>query len=590
MMNKSLPLLNKIQAISSMEVDYNCNNISKHLNANEFPQTKTTPFTVMASKNYLDKMNFESIINDNIRWDQDQWRISPGTLALSIVLTPFFRTDKRYPLCSVEEIVEFMDSKLVFGKEYPNFYFNDDCLGLLLDRIHEAGCSSLFSMIVLQTFVKFKIPFDNVFHADTTSHVCYGDYKACEQENYEGLKVTYGHSKAHRSDKKQIMSGMITDSSGFPLYTEALDGNTADIVWIPNAIRNFRKFFGKMCDESIFIADCKLISKNNFKILYDKTNPITFISRCPEKFSARLAEKTINEAYSQNKWKYIGACCEDEESKRAMEYEAQSFNKIAHEKECRVIVYRDIGDNEKIVYEIKKQREIIEADIKKNFKDPYSCEPDAQKEIDEFIKKYKNSLFNIKFEIQEETIIKRPRGRPSKSQEIFEIISKFHVKLKSLEQNKEKVEKRKRSLETVVLITNVLPKTKNDKKIFQLYKGQYVVETNFEELKKPSMFYSIFLKKPERIEALLMLLHVSLLVRVLMRIIARNNLKTEKDPLRIDFGRNILKNPTAEKLLRLLSFHNVITMGGKHIVFAKNGKVDHLQKLLRLLGLNLEPG
>lgn len=69
----------------------------------------------------------------------------------------FFRADKRYPLYSVEEIVEFMDTELVFGKEYPHSYFNDDCLGLLLDRIHEAGCTNLFSIIVSQVFAKFKL-------------------------------------------------------------------------------------------------------------------------------------------------------------------------------------------------------------------------------------------------------------------------------------------------------------------------------------------------------------------------------------------------------------------------------------------------
>ena len=104
------------------------------------------------------------------------------------------------------------------------------------------------------------------------------------------------------------------------------------------------------------------------------------------------------------------------------------------------------------------------------------------------------------------------------------------------------------------------------------------------------MFYTISLEKPERIEALLMLLHVSLLVRVLMRVIARENLGKEKQTLHIDFGRYILKNPTAEKLLRLLSFHSIITMDGKQIVCTKNGKVDHLRKLLQLLDLNLESG
>nr|WP_156158773.1 transposase [Methanosarcina siciliae] len=159
-----------------------------------------------------------------------------------------------------------------------------------------------------------------------------------------------------------------------------------------------------------------------------------------------------------------------------------------------------------------------------------------------------------------------------------------------MSKTRKKWKKRHQSLETVVLITNVPFDTKNNKEIFQLYKNQQVVETNFEELKKPSMFYRIFLEKPERIEALLMLLHVSLLVRVLMRITARENLKKENEPLRIDFGRSILKNPTAEKMLRLLSFHYIMTIDGKRVIITKNGKVDHLNKLVKLLGLNLESG
>ena len=510
----------------------------------------------MASKHYLDQIDFEAIINDNIRWDRNQWRVPPGTLALSIVLTPFFRADKRYPLYSIEEIFEFMDTELVFGKEYPHSYFNDDCLGLLLDRVHEVGCPNLFSIIVSQVFAKFKIPFGRIFQVDTTSHVYYGDSNICEDDNYEGLKITYGYSKDKRPDKKQVMSGMITNEFGIPLYTEILDGNTSDTVWLPDAICHFRNLFGKMYSDSIFIADSKLVSKKSFKILFDETNPLSFISRCPEKFCSRIAEKTVEEAYSLNRWEYVGSCCKNEESKTATKYEAQSFDKIVHGNKCRLIVFRNLDGDERLVNEIKKEREKIEEGIKKEFKKSFACEADARKAMDKFAKNYKPSLFNVKFEIHEKTIEKRPRGRPSKSQQKLEIFSEFYVKLKSLEQNKQKVEKRSRSLETVVMITNVPFEIKSDKEIFQLYKNQQVVETNFEELKKPSMFYSIFLEKPKRIEALLMLLHVSLLVRVLMRIIARENLKKEKEPLRIDFGRSILKNPTAEKLLKLLSFHS----------------------------------
>jgi Transposase len=126
---------------------------------------------------------------------------------------------------------------------------------------------------------------------DTTSHVYYGDSNICEDDNYEGLKITYGYSKDKRPDKKQVMSGMITNEFGIPLYTEILDGNTSDTVWLPDAICHFRNLFGKMYNDSIFIADSKLVSKKSFKILFDETNPLSFISRCPEKFCSRIAEK-----------------------------------------------------------------------------------------------------------------------------------------------------------------------------------------------------------------------------------------------------------------------------------------------------------
>jgi hypothetical protein len=104
------------------------------------------------------------------------------------------------------------------------------------------------------------------------------------------------------------------------------------------------------------------------------------------------------------------------------------------------------------------------------------------------------------------------------------------------------------------------------------------------------MVSTIFLKKPGRIEALMMLLHISLLIRVLMRVIARMNLNKEKEPPRIDFSGRPLVNPTADTLLGLFALHSVVTVGNEYTVYSKSGKVDHLHKLLELLGLHSEPG
>jgi len=199
-------------------------------------------------------------------------------------------------------------------------------------------------------------------------------------------------------------------------------------------------------------------------------------------------------------------------------------------------------------------------------------------------------LFDIKLSVEKVVIEKRLRGRPSQDQKPPIVIEKYVVNLDKLTENEERVKKYKQDKESFVLITNVSVDEGNNKKILQDYKKQRVIETNFEELKKPTMVSTIFLEKPERIEALMMLLHVSLLIRVLMRVVTRMNLKNKSEPPLIDFAGRPLVNPTADKLLRLFSLHSVVTVGDEHIIYSKSGKAKHLCKLLELLGLNSETG
>jgi hypothetical protein len=135
---------------------------------------------------------------------------------------------------------------------------------------------------------------------------------------------------------------------------------------------------------------------------------------------------------------------------------------------------------------------------KKSFNKPYACRPDAQKEIDDFLKNHKYSLFDIKLDIDRITTEKNQVGRPSKNQKPSVIIEKFQVKLSSFTENKERVKEHRENTESFVLITNIPESEKRNKEILQDYKKQKVIETNFEELKKPLMVSTIFLKKTRR--------------------------------------------------------------------------------------------
>jgi transposase len=574
----------------SVEGSRNFKEILQLLDAKNFSEKTETPFVLIVCNQFLNILDFDAIINESIKWDHDQWKVPPSKLARSIILTPFLRVDKRCPLYRIEDGFEGMDLNLLFESNYLLDDFNDDHLGKLLDRINEVESTDLFSRIAFNAYTNFKIPISHTLHGDTTSHILYGQFEACEQEGYEGLNVTYGHSKDNHPELKQVMTGMLTDEYGIPIYEQTLDGNTSDSTWIKSAIHYLQGLLGDESGDYTFIADSKLVNKNNLEVIYADESPIKFISSCPSSFSSKIAEKTRKEAYLLDDWEDIGICCENEKSKRAARYKAQSFVKPVHGNILRLIVIKGNDPENKVIKNIEKIRKTIEVDIKKSFNKPFACKPDAQKAIDEFLKKHKNSLFDIKLEIDKLITEKNQVGRPSKNKEQSVIIEKFGVKLNNLTENKERVKEYRDNSESFVLITNIPENEKNNKEILQDYKKQKVIETNFEELKKPLMVSTIFLKKPGRIEALMMLLHISLLIRVLMRVIARMNLNKEKEPPRIDFSGRPLVNPTADTLLGLFALHSVVTVRNEYTVYSKSGKVDHLHKLLELLGLHSESG
>jgi len=142
----------------SVEGSRNFKEISQLLDAKNFSEKTETPFVLIVCNQFLNILDFDAIINESIKWDQDQWKVPPSKLARSIIFTPFLRVDKRCPLYRIEDGFEGMDLNLLFEDNYLLDDFNDDHLGKLLDRINEVGSTDLFSRIAFNAYTNFKIP------------------------------------------------------------------------------------------------------------------------------------------------------------------------------------------------------------------------------------------------------------------------------------------------------------------------------------------------------------------------------------------------------------------------------------------------
>lgn len=74
---------------------------------------------------------------------------------------------------------------------------------------------------------------------------------------------TFGHSKDHRPDLKQMVVGIIIDGHGRPICCELWPGNTADVETLTPVIERLRSRFGiqRVC----IVADRGMISKETIK-------------------------------------------------------------------------------------------------------------------------------------------------------------------------------------------------------------------------------------------------------------------------------------------------------------------------------------
>ncbi len=234
---------------------------------------------------------------------------------------------------------------------------------------------------------------------------------------------------------------------------------------------------------------------------------------------------------------------------------------------------------------IKNSKGELEKKIKDLTHQPFKCLPDAQVIAEELTRFSEKSLHRIHVDITQ--VPKYGRGRP-KTGEVRKPKSIEYDLNITIEEVPEKIEVLRLEAGCFVLITNVQIQ-ENDQnwtgsELLQLYKEQDGIEKNFGFIKDPAIVNAIFLKKPERVEALGLILLLSLL---LWRLVERNLRLYVKNTgnLLPGWKKQLTKNPTSfmmtTKFLNIL----VITIGNKRKLAKPLNKIQ----LQYLKALELSP-
>ena len=166
-------------------------------------------------------------------------------------------------------------------------------------------------------------------------------------------------------------------------------------------------------------------------------------------------------------------------------------------------------------------------------------------ELEPEIRKVEKKIFLCQADAEEE---KWPRGR-RKAGTVPRIEERYHLKSEEILVKEKERDEYLQKASCIVLISNVWKEEQGNIELVRIYKGQQVVENSFRELKSPSMASVIYLKNPERVKALSMLLSLSLLIRAIIHYRMREGLKefNNENPgvkLRAGWGGRTLEKPT----------------------------------------------
>jgi transposase len=478
----------------------------------------------------------------------------------------------------VEEFFRTRDVELLLGEDMTAGMLNDDAIGRVLDRIYEYGTWKIFSEICLRAFRNFNVDC-SVVHQDTTSVSVWGDY---EPAPGDPIRIVHGFSKDKRPDLKQFILSLLCVEGNLPCHAGILDGNAADkktngkiLVELPRIMARH----GVGDREFIYVADSALATEANLSLLGDD---IRFITRLPENFG--VCGKLIGRSVASGAWQEVGRLShrrvKGKEVCASYRFREETVGLYGRTYRA-VVVHSDAHDRrrqKRLDNAIKKDAETVRATATALNRKEFFCLPDAQAAA-AALKDGDFHRISCSFE-------SRPaydRGRPCKNGN-RRVQGIRHRVLVTVTENHIAMEKLREAAGCFVLLTNVPVEEKPGLEILAIYKEQDGIERNFGFLKDPLVANDVFLKKPHRIEAMGLVLVLSLLLWRLMERTMRRKIKKENIMLQGWNNRDTVK-PTSFMMVSKFSPVFVGVKGDRRFLFTP---LDQVQ-LAYLSALDVPP-
>lgn len=485
-------------------------------------------------------------IDSRIELNEDKGGIvSFGRRVAAMVLNGLGFMNSR--LCMTAHFFQDKPVAKLLGDEVSADNLNDDCLGRCLDKIAAYGTTKLYGELAFE-IAREKGLLGQRLHLDSTSFTLQGRYDVDVPE--DAPTPTYGYSKAHRPDLKQVMMSLVQGGeANIPLWMESLDGNSSDKKSFQETVRRvntFMKGLQKSNEKLYFVVDSAFYVPEKLAELDD----VFWITRVPAQL--KEAKAWLKQAQSTLTWEVL------DEQNRACQ---KTVDIHGIQQRWLMIESKQAIEREEKTFRRKLNR-LSEELIKKLWhlgNQVFQCQEDAQKAIEAIEKKLKYH------QIHYETIpILKHAGRGRPSPDATKKRTGYRIEA-CLASDLEKINHHRQSLGRFLLATNQLDSQELDNlNVLKQYKEQSCVEAGFKFIKNDSFeLDSFYLKTPARIGALMMVMTLCLMVYNFAQYHMRKCIIENDDVLPNQVGKPI-QNPTMKWIAELMHMIAVVTITTEH--------------------------
>jgi len=537
---------------------------------------------------FIERMGLEDTLDRHVK--SDARCAVPHARALGVLLRSLIV--EREPVYRQQETVHGFASGM-FGLSAKEMeHLGDDRLGRALDRLFDCDRAALLTEVVLAAAKRFGLRFDEL-HNDSTSISLCGSYRAATGRSIRGRTapaVTYGHSKAHRPDLKQLLFILTMSADGnVPVAFRCTDGNVSDSRTHIDTWNALRAVAGRA--DFLYVADSKLCSREN----------MDHIDRAGGRFVTVMPRNRLEDAEFR-KWVQTNTpeweCVWDRDNPRyadgprdvwhvyraplpsaevclvvwvwstllTLRQAARRRNNIAAATEDLVQLRQRIAGSK------ARLRGAAEIDLK----------------VTSILDKHHVSRYlKVSRVVREEHVFKQARrGRPGPGMD-YKKITKRRFDIQWIT-DEDAIAYDHKSDGMYPLMTN--DRSLSPAQVLQAHKGQPMIEKRFEQIKTVHEIAPVFLKDEGRIEALFTLYFLALLVQALIERELRLAMARQKiDELPLYPEQRQCAHPTTEQVLRLFSHaqRQTLTTNSGQTVQVFDAELTNLQRqLLGLLGVS----